>query len=68
MKKSSEDEKIVSEMVRMLERLDEEETKISKCSSCGSSVAREDIFCSNCGQQLRQRERPKVIVRRLTLT
>jgi len=68
MRKSSEDEKIVSEMTRMLEGLDEEDRKVSKCTSCGSSVAPEDAFCTACGQQLRQRERPKVIVKRLTLT
>jgi uncharacterized OB-fold protein len=66
MKTLSEDEKVISEMTRMLERLDQEDKGI-RCSSCGSSAAPEDLYCGTCGQQLRKPERPKVIVRRITV-
>lgn len=67
MKTLSEDEKIISEMTRMLERLDQEDDKGSKCSSCGSPVASRDFYCGTCGEQLHKPDRPKVIVRRITV-
>jgi uncharacterized OB-fold protein len=68
MKMSSEDEEVISEMTQMLERLDEEETQSGKCPSCGSPTSSQDMYCGTCGQQLRKPEKPKVIVRRITLT
>ncbi len=68
MEKSSEDNKIISEMTRMFERLDQEEAKGSNCPLCGSLATIEDRYCSTCGQELRKPERPKVIVRRITVT
>jgi predicted amidophosphoribosyltransferase len=66
-KRSSEDDKIISEMTRMLERLDKEDRSDLKCYSCASLIDRGDFYCSTCGEQLRKLERPKVIVRRITV-
>jgi rubrerythrin len=69
MKMSAEDENVISEMIQMFERLDEEEEKAApKCSSCGLPVEAGSSYCPTCGHQLQKRERPKVIVRRITLT
>jgi rubrerythrin len=70
MKMSAENENIVSEMIQMFERLDEEEDEkaAAKCSSCGLPVESESSYCPACGHQLRKPERPKVIVRRITMT
>ncbi len=67
MKISSEDEKTISEMTRMLEHLDEEDKTDSSCSSCGFPAAPDDLYCSACGHEIRKKERPKVIVRRITI-
>jgi uncharacterized OB-fold protein len=68
MKKSSEDDKVISEMTRMFEHLDQEEEKGSNCPSCGSLATAQDRYCNTCGQELRKPEKPKVIVRRITVT
>jgi len=68
MKMSSEDEKILSEMTSMFEDLDKEDAKSTKCPTCNSNVNPQDQYCGTCGLQLRKPERPKVIVRRITVT
>jgi len=70
MKMHAEDENIISEMIQMFEQLDKEEDENAapKCSSCGLPVESESSYCATCGHQLRKPERPKVIVRRITMT